>query len=62
MAPLFCVLVTEAGVTKVWSSTDKSFEAAIQTAKTCATCNPHKTWFAVFYLPGERYAVATEGR
>lgn len=60
-APLFCVVVSDGTTETVWSSSPRSFTEAVKAAETCARCNPHKVWFAVSFVPGERHAVALGG-
>lgn len=51
MPPVFVVLVTTDGVTTVWSTSPRTLDDAVAAARSCAACNPDKTWSAITYGP-----------
>lgn len=49
LPPIYAVLVTEGGKTKVWSTAPRSLEDADVAARACAAANPHKRWWPATY-------------
>ena len=52
MPTIYVILVADDdGASRVWSSAARSLEEAVKAAKTCAECNPDKTWSVIAYRP-----------
>lgn len=51
MPPLFVVLCTSKGTTKIWSTEARSFSDAVRVAEEAARQNPDKEWSAITYGP-----------
>lgn len=49
LPPIYAVLVTEGGKTKVWSTAARSLEDADTAARACAAANPDKRWAPAKY-------------